>query len=227
MLHLRSSRRSRRAHSHTCPIGLLCSCVPIYLGRHLVGVAKVVTDQGRSAVDFASAMTVLSLVVSSTCGESTVSTLSDEVRRLRRRLGDLQRIHARTTPDGVSPSTTRDSQRPGDADARAAALVERVLSHLQANYEDPALSLDAVARAVRCNPRYLTSLFTAVVGERMRAHLLALRVAHACRLLIETDLRLKEVAFASGFTGAGRMAVAFKRRIGVSPGDYRRIFSGP
>jgi AraC-like DNA-binding protein len=190
-------------------------------------VAKVVADPDTSDSAFASAMAVLSLVVSATCRDSMVSMLSDEVRGLKDRVAKLQRIHSRGATDAAGVKPAADKSRSVGDDSRAAALLDRVLAHLQAHFQDPALSLPAVAAAVRCNPRYLTTRFTAVVGERMHVYLLALRVAHASQLLIGTDMRVKEVAFASGFTGTGRMATAFRRRVGVAPGDYRRIFSGP
>jgi transcriptional regulator GlxA family with amidase domain len=42
-----------------------------------------------------------------------------------------------------------------------------------------------------------------------------------------TDLRIKEVAFTSGFSEARRLENAFRRHVGVSPREYRRIFAGP
>jgi len=61
----------------------------------------------------------------------------------------------------------------------------------------------------------------------MHTYLVTLRVSHACRLLMGTDLRVKEVAFASGFSEARRLESAFRRHVGVSPSEYRRIFAGP
>jgi two-component system response regulator YesN len=105
--------------------------------------------------------------------------------------------------------------------------VNRALAHLQHHYQESTLSLLAVAKSLECNPRYLTTRFSKVVGERMHTYLVALRVSHACRLLLDTELRVKEVAFASGFSGAGRLDSAFRRHLGVSPGEYRRIFASP
>jgi AraC-like DNA-binding protein len=59
----------------------------------------------------------------------------------------------------------------------------------------------------------------------MRVYLVRLRVAHACRLLMDTGAPIKETAYASGFRGNAALARAFRRHVGVSPGEYRRIFA--
>ena len=43
LIHVRFSRRSPRAHSHTCPIGLRCSVGPIHFDGQLVGLARLVS----------------------------------------------------------------------------------------------------------------------------------------------------------------------------------------
>ena len=214
-IHVRSSRRSRRAHTHTCPIGLRCSCVPIHFDDQLIGVAKLVVDSDTSQPALTAAVSVLRLVVSETCQDSVVALLSEALRESRQRLTDLQQVHS-----GAAPGAE-------ETDAQSVALVDRALVHLQQHYPDAKLSLLAVAKSLGCNPRYLTTRFSQLVGERMHTYLITLRVSHACRLLMGTDLRVKEVAFASGFSEARRLESAFRRHVGVSPSEYRRIFAGP
>jgi AraC-like DNA-binding protein len=200
---------------------------------HLVGVAKLVTDSRTAMPDFLAATEVLRLVVAGICKDTLVSALSGQVGALRRSLADLQEVSARYGPAvcGAGPA-------PGSAPALAMAgpeeiggenvrVVKRALAFLQRHFQEPDLSLAVVAAALGSNPRYLTSRFTKIVGERMHNHLVWLRVGHACRLLLGTESRVKEIAYASGFNGPNRLAVAFRRHVGVSPGRYRRIFAAP
>ena len=227
LIHLRSSRRSRRTHTHTCPIGMRCSCVPIHLDDQLVGVAKLVVDAGTPEPAFMAAVGVLKLAVSDTCRDSAVAVLSEEVRALRQHVSELRQIQAPARPQrSGSPAPTIESGET-TTDTRSAALVDRALAHLQRHYRDPRLSLRAVARAAECNPRYLTTRFTQIVGEHMHTFLIALRVSHACRLLMGTDSSVKEIAYASGFSGPGRLASAFRSYVGISPAEYRRVFAKP
>jgi AraC-like DNA-binding protein len=225
-LHVRSLRRSPRTHGHTCPIGLRCTCVPICVGDHLVGAAKLVADSDTSEADLKAAVTVLELVVSETCQDSVVSALSEELRALQQRVTDLQQMQSTGRPGGGGshPPTAPPT---GDTDGQGAAMMHRVLACLQGRYQEPTLSLPAVAVALDYNPRYLTTRFTQVVGEHMHTYLVGLRVAHACRALMRGDASIKEVAFESGFSGPRRLDSAFRRYVGLSPSEYRRIFASP
>ena len=222
-LHLRSSRRSPRVHSHRCPAGLRCSCVPIQFDGHLAGVAKLVVGPESSDRAFSAATRVLQLVVSGVCQDFLVSLLSEEVGTLRRSAAEFRQIQSTGAPAARSSDPPVADSAPGEAQSRYLTLVDSALSHLHRHYQAPALSLSVVAGALGCNPRYLTSRFTLIVGERMHTYLVRLRVAQACRLLMETDMPIKEAAFASGFRGGG-LSRAFRRHVGVSPREYRRIF---
>lgn len=199
--HVRTGRRSRRPHRHVCPVGMQCGCIPVHFGDELVGFAKLVVGSDVPLRDFDEAVRILDIVVAESCQEFA------------------DRFPLGRPDPAVPPPTELVPNEPG------AALVARAVAHLQRHYHDPALSLDSIARSLRCNPRYLTTCFTRVVGRHMHRHLLALRIAHACRLLLDSELSVKEIAFASGFADSGSMAGVFRRLLGVSPSKYRRVFS--
>jgi len=217
-IHGRSMRRSSGTNGHTCPVGLRCSCVPIRIGDRLVGVAKLVADAAVTDPEFKTAVSLLETITSKVSQELAVTALSEEVRALQGRLADLQRMQS------GEPSRVNRSE---ESSAPRTALVDRALGHLQFHYPDKDLSLQDVARALGCNPKYLTTRFTETVGEHMHAYLIKLRVSHACRLLIAGDDSVKSIAHATGFAGPGRLASAFRMHVGVSPSEYRRIFSNP
>jgi AraC-like DNA-binding protein len=224
--HIRSSLRSRSSHSHTCPLGLRCSCVPIYLGDDLVGVAKVVVDSGAPADAFSSATATLALAVSSVCQESYASVLWEELQDLRQRVSSFQRLESPGTRRAGDPD---ERKAPSDEEGGAVdggTIVDRALDHLHQRFMDPDLSLGTLAAALECNPNYLTQRFTQLLGQRMHAYLVGLRVDRACRELLGSDLPIKRIALESGFRDAAGLSRAFRRHVGVSPSEYRRIFAG-
>jgi AraC-like DNA-binding protein len=224
--HVRSSLRSRRSHSHTCPLGLRCSCVPIYLGEALVGVAKVVVDSDTSADAFSSATATLALAVSSVCQGSYTSVLYEELQALRHRVSGFQRLEspgARRAGAANQRTASPDEAR-GAVDS--ATIVGRALDHIHQHFMERDLSLGAVAAALECNPNYLTQRFTQLVGQRMHGYIVSLRVDRACRELLSTDLPIKRIALESGFHNAAGLSRTFQRQVGVSPSEYRRIFAG-
>ena len=223
--HVRSSLRSPNLHTHVCPIGLRCACVPIRFDGHLIGVTKLVVGPETPDRAFSTETAVLKLIVNGVCQDSLVSRLSEEVETLRQSVAALRQIS--WTGDPVADSSDPPVATFDESAARRhnLTLVENALSHLHRYYQEPALSLAAVAEALECNPRYLTARFTLIVGEHMHTYLVRLRVAHACRLLMDTTVPVKEVEYGSGFRGNGALARAFRRHVGVSPGEYRRTFA--
>jgi len=224
--HIRSSLRSRQSHSHTCPLGLRCSCVPIYLGEDLVGVAKLVVDRRMSSDAFSSATGTLALAVASACQESYASVLWEELQALRQRVSAFQRL---ASPGVRSLGTP--PERTGSPDEETnivdgGTIVDRALDHLHQCFTDPDLSRAAVASALNCSPNYLTQRFTQVVGQQLHDYIVTLRVERVCRLLLGTDLPIKQIALESGFRDTAALSHAFHRQVGVSPSEYRRIFAG-
>ncbi|MDR6786504.1 AraC-like DNA-binding protein [Pedobacter africanus] len=58
-------------------------------------------------------------------------------------------------------------------------------------------------------------------GLNLSKYLVAKRNAEAYRLLLESDLQIKEIAFAVGFSGGGAFCKTFKMLEGTSPEAYR------
>ena len=82
------------------------------------------------------------------------------------------------------------------------------------------------AGALNSNSNDLTQRFTQIVGQRMHGYIVALRVDRACRELLSTDLPIKRIALESGLRETSGLSRVFRRQVGVSPSEYRRIFGG-
>lgn len=223
--HLRAGPRSEPVQSHVCPLGLRCSCVPIFYGETLIGIAKLVVGPEATDRRFSLAVEALELTVSRVCQDFHVSALTEELEGLRRQVAELRKVRrsAQLEPHKDGPEAgTREGHAPM---ARTGSLVDQALRHLDGHYLDRGLSLAGLSRALGVNGQYLTRLFTRVVGQRMHAYIQDLRVYHACRLLLSTDKRIREIALESGFRRPERFSRAFRDHIGVAPTAYRRIFT--
>jgi len=65
------------------------------------------------------------------------------------------------------------------------------------------------------------------LGTPPGQYLLQLRMAEACRLLVETSQQIQSVAAACGFEDAFYFSRRFRLEVSQSPGAYRRTFSLP
>ena len=92
--------------------------------------------------------------------------------------------------------------------------------------EHPAddLSVEALASRVHMSPRNFARLFQQEMGKTPARHIEDLRLEGARRQLEMTALTLEEVADASGFASAETLRRVFRRRLGVTPGQYRASF---
>jgi LacI family transcriptional regulator len=98
--------------------------------------------------------------------------------------------------------------------------VASALRTIWAHYREP-LTAEDVAQTVPLSHRRLHDLFQACVGRTMAGEIARRRVEHACKLLTETDMKIQQVAWESGFSSADRMARVFKRLLGRTPQSCR------
>jgi len=222
-LRLRSGHQAPEVTNPTCPIGLCCSWVAIQAGDRLMGMTILVADSRTTRQAFQAARDVLRLLIAGACRDSMVAALSEETENLKERVLGLERILAKGGPPAGGPGSLIGARGLDQARGGGCAIVGRAVAYLHKHYQEVHLSLPAVAQALGCHPRYLTTRFTQIVGERMRPYLLGLRVTDACRLLIGTGMPIKEISYAAGFSSPTWFSEVFRRRVGISPTEYRCI----
>lgn len=99
--------------------------------------------------------------------------------------------------------------------AAAMALLRQDLGHTP--------SLPELARQVGTNEKRLSELFRDATGLTAIAWLREERFQLACRLLVETDLEIQQVADHVGYGSAGNFTTMFRDRLGVTPREYRHV----
>jgi transcriptional regulator GlxA family with amidase domain len=92
---------------------------------------------------------------------------------------------------------------------------------------DEEVSVDELARRAHLSSRTFARRFRAETGTTPHHWLTGQRVLAAQRLLEETDQPVETVAALVGFGSASVLRHHFSRRVGTTPKDYRRTFSGP
>jgi transcriptional regulator GlxA family with amidase domain len=85
-----------------------------------------------------------------------------------------------------------------------------------------AIGVGEAARAAGFAHDHFTRLFKRDEGTTPEAYLFGLRIEHAKRLLVESDLGMELVRVQSGFRTRTYFHRAFKRAVGVTPLAYRR-----
>ena len=91
---------------------------------------------------------------------------------------------------------------------------------------DPELGVARLAEAAGCSRGHLSRRFRDAYGVSPYAYLLAVRLRHAQRLLLEGDAEAREVARHAGFGDAAHFNRLFRAHVGMPPGAYRRRARG-
>jgi len=77
-------------------------------------------------------------------------------------------------------------------------------------------------RAVPLSRRALYTRFSSATGQSIYEYIRLTRLDLFARLLLETDLRVGEIALSMGFPDEKNVARAFRRFRGMTPLAYRR-----
>ncbi|HEU5236325.1 MAG TPA: AraC family transcriptional regulator [Pyrinomonadaceae bacterium] len=83
------------------------------------------------------------------------------------------------------------------------------------------LSLRKVAKAVRINANHLSEKFKQVTGVNFVNYVAHIRFEKACQLLLNSNLRISDIAFAVGFQSLSQFNRVFKKLSGQSPTEFR------
>lgn len=180
----------------------------VRLGQHPAGLLMPWLDElttltldGLTSMRFYHAQSLLSAILDVLVPHLTVTE---------------QRMAA-TPRSTVAPSTPRHRAfRPLRAEAReAAALLSGELSHRW--------SVPELAGRVHLSPSQLRRVFVAAFGKPPITYLTMLRAERMAHLLRDTDSPISVIAAEVGWSDPDFAARQFRRSVGISPSEYRRI----
>ncbi|WP_274361616.1 AraC family transcriptional regulator [Paenibacillus thermotolerans] len=95
------------------------------------------------------------------------------------------------------------------------------VQYIQDNYASP-LSLDEVAERVQVSGRQLQRVFREHGDVSFSEYLETVRLKRVCEQLRRPDLTIEQIAVNNGFTNGNYLFSVFKKRLGVTPGEYKR-----
>lgn len=94
--------------------------------------------------------------------------------------------------------------------------------YIKKHYPNPDLSLKTVAGEVGFSPSHFSTLFSQEVGCTFIEYLTQCRI-NAAKEFLEGDRKLAEVASLVGYNDPSYFSYVFKKQLGVSPKEYRKV----
>ncbi len=111
-------------------------------------------------------------------------------------------------------------EQPLETPSKSHALFESVRDYLEQHYQEP-LTRESVAAHFYVSPNYLSQLFQKEGKIKFNEYLNHIRLERAKFLLIEYDMRVKEVAHRCGFKDSNYFCRVFRVQTERSPSEYR------
>ncbi|MBO5008640.1 MAG: helix-turn-helix domain-containing protein [Clostridia bacterium] len=100
-------------------------------------------------------------------------------------------------------------------------FADKMLNCIEANYHNPDFSIADLAESLNYSPSYTSSLFKSRFGDNFTQFLLNYRMEKARDLLDNTNLKINDVSTRVGFATYNNFARMFRKKYGISPGDYK------
>ena len=114
---------------------------------------------------------------------------------------------------------------PASEPSSSTEIVETSLAYINEHFREP-LTLEAIASNVSLSPYYFTRIFSAETGFTPHQYVIAARISFAKYQLQSGNLSVKEIAFLSGFNSESGFCSTFRKREGITPGEYRCRIQG-
>ncbi|MFB9756288.1 AraC family transcriptional regulator [Paenibacillus hodogayensis] len=104
-------------------------------------------------------------------------------------------------------------------------LQNEVITLIQSRFQSIDFSLEQLAIHFRLSSSYLSRFIKEQTGMTFTDYVQQLRQEEAKRLLVETDFSVKEIVGLVGYIGVSKYIEKFRKQEGITPGEYRKLYS--
>jgi len=101
--------------------------------------------------------------------------------------------------------------------------INEAISFIRDNFSKD-ISLEDTAGAANVSPAYLSSIFKEKMGMGYSDYLTDVRLDRAKKLLTDSSISIKELAGQVGYNDEKYFSKTFKKKVGIKPTDYRRLY---
>ncbi len=108
-----------------------------------------------------------------------------------------------------------------DAKGKNSKLKNDILRIVNSEYTNSGISISSVAEQLGISNSYLRQYFKDSMGITLFAYIDEMRIAHAKKLLFDTEFPIKEIAKMSGYNDINNFNRKFKSKTGKTPTAYR------
>ena len=99
--------------------------------------------------------------------------------------------------------------------------IQKIISYINKNF-DKDITLESISKEFETSANYLGKQFKNLLGITFNDYINRVRMRFACNLISSTDMSMKEIAHAAGYSSTEYFYSIFKKTTGVTPKTYRK-----
>jgi AraC family transcriptional regulator len=142
---------------------------------------------------------------------------------LVREVAEGKQVAAAALPALLAETLARRVARP--VPPAIARRIDDLMASIQTQLEMP-IPVEEMAAETGMSVNSLISNFARVTGRTPAQYVLHQRLRRACWFLANRPLSVAEIAFATGFSSHAHLCAAFRRKLAMSPGEWRDFARG-
>ena len=108
-------------------------------------------------------------------------------------------------------------------DEHSNSTIQKVITYIDCNYNEQ-ITLDTLANVSEMHPTALCRLFKSITGKRLFDHIIECRIENATKLLINSSIPIKRIAFDCGYNYVSFFNKQFKSIKKMTPAEYRNLY---
>ena len=117
----------------------------------------------------------------------------------------------------------RLSQERSDGEReKSSPVVREIIEYIDENLPDD-ISNSTIAERFHFNASYINRVFKKHTGSTLHEYIISRRIDTAAEKLRSENISVSEIAKLTGFSGAVHFTKAFRKKMGMTPTDYRNM----
>ena len=101
------------------------------------------------------------------------------------------------------------------------SLIEDTIAYIHEHFDQP-LTIDHLAEKALLSPYHFIRIFKKETGYTPHEYIIDIRISSAKYLLKSTTLSVKRIAYTIGFTSESSFCTSFKKKVALTPSEYRQ-----
>ncbi|MEK4948723.1 AraC family transcriptional regulator [Carnobacterium sp. FSL W8-0810] len=123
----------------------------------------------------------------------------------------------------LDSKTRNNTMKPIEKINRKIVYTYDAINFIKQNYQNVDFLIGDISDYLSLNDSYLTSIFRKTTGRTLHEYLIDYRIQKSREYLETTDFNVREVAEKIGYKNSLSFTRVFKRKIGMTPTEYKKM----